>query len=76
MKEEALEFLRSNLEQYEIAAIRAQVDAAYDMHLSPSDCVRKKQRVIDLLDDFGAMHDFEQSWWEEYGTIDDYLMEL
>ena len=72
----ALDYVREQLEQDELDEISAQIDRSYRYHMAPSNCVTNDSKVIDLLKEYGADNDMPEGWWEEYGDIDDILMKL
>lgn len=71
----AITYVKMNLEDYEIAEIKAKIDRAYAMHLMPDACC-DYDRVIDLLEEYGDDNELPEGWWEEYGDINDILFEL
>ena len=71
-----LAYLREQLEADELAEIRAQVDRSYRYHMAPSDCVTNDNKIIDLLEEYGADNDLPEGWWEGEGDIDDWMIKL
>ena len=72
----ALDYVREQLGEEDVAVIRAQVDRSYRYHMAPSNCVSDDSRIIDLLEEYGSDNDLPEGWWENYGDIDDILLEL
>lgn len=71
----AIAYVKENLEDYELAELNAQMEEAYAMHLMPDVCCNY-DKVIDLLEEYGEDNELGESWWEEYGDINDILFEL
>lgn len=72
----ALDYVREQLGEADVAVIRAQVDRSYRYHMAPGDCVTDDARVIDLLEEYGEDNDLPEGWWENEGDIDDILLKL
>lgn len=72
---EALDYMRSQLEDYELDVYCTHINASYEMHSTPTACY-DFDHIRDLLDEYGADNDLEEGWWEEYGDLDDWLYEL
>lgn len=72
----ALDYVRDNIDPDDLVIIRAQVDKSYSNHMAPGDCVTDDSKVIDLLEEYGQDNDLPEGWWEEYGDINDVLLEL
>ncbi|MBR5395783.1 MAG: hypothetical protein IK144_12005 [Bacteroidaceae bacterium] len=72
----ALDYVREQMAEEDLAVIRAQVDRNYRNHMAPSDYVTDDAKVIDLLEEYGQDNDLPEGWWENEGDIDDILLKL
>ena len=72
---EILKIARENIEEEDIAILRAKTSKAYKAHLTP-DCYCDTDKVIELLGEYGEENDLEESWWEDYADINDIIFEL
>ena len=80
---DAIEYVKEQLERFELAELYSQLDEAYDKHLMPEN-VCTYGRIVDLLNEYGYEHDLvnncdcEYDWWEDGGkiTINDILFEF
>lgn len=72
----AIDYVREQLAEEDLAVIRAQVDRNYRNHMAPSDYVTDDAKVIDLLEEYGQDNDLPEGWWENEGDIDDILLKL
>lgn len=70
-----IEYVRENIEEEDIAILRAKTSKAYKAHLTP-DCYCDTDKVIELLGEYGEENDLEESWWEDYADINDIIFEL
>lgn len=71
----ALDYVRSQLQDYELEEIRAKVNSAYECHTTPT-AYDDFDYVRDLLEEYGEENDLPEGWWENEGDLDDWLYEL
>lgn len=71
----ALDYVRSQLEDYELNEIRAKISSAYECHTTPT-AYDDFDKVQDLLEEYGEENDLPEGWWEDEGDLDDWLYEL
>ncbi len=70
MDKEALDYIRQNLEQYEIDYCWHNIGRRLPI---PTDIMLK---ISDLLDEYGEDNDLPEGWWMNYGSIEDIFMEI
>lgn len=71
----ALDYVRSQLQDYELEEIRAKINSAYECHTTPT-AYDDFDNVRDLLEEYGEENDLPEGWWENEGDLDDWLYEL
>lgn len=72
----AIDYVREQMDEDDMAILRAEMRKCYKMHLVPDDNVMDCDEVIDLLEEYGQDNDLPEGWWMEYGEIDDILKSL
>lgn len=72
----AIDYVKSNMDEDDMAILQAEMNKCYKMHLIPSENVMDCSKVIDLLEEYGDENDLPEGWWEEYGDIEDILVKL
>ena len=66
----AIDYIRKNMDEDDLAILRAEMNKCYNMHLIPDDNVMDCNRVIDMLDEYGEENDLVEGWWENYEMSD------
>lgn len=72
----AIDYVKSNMDEDDMAILQAEMNKCYKMHLIPGENVMDCSKVIDLLEEYGDENDLPEGWWEEYGDIEDILVKL
>lgn len=72
---EALDYVRENMDEDDMAILQAEIDKNYNRHMNPAYGI-DEGKITDLLDEYGADNDLPDGWWENYGDIDDWLLKL
>ena len=72
----ALSYVRENMDEDDMAILKAQINKCYKSHIIPNESAVDCSKVIDLLEEYGEDNNLPEGWWEEYGEIDDVLMWL
>ena len=72
----AVEYIRENMEGYELDGLMADMEECYASHLIPNENVMDCDRVIELLDEFGEENDLGERWWEDECDLDEILTKL
>lgn len=73
--EQALDYIRERLEDYELEEIRAKVNSAYEQHTTPT-AYNDFSHIADLLEEYGEDNDYPEGWWMELGDLDDWVVEI
>ena len=66
----AVEYIRQNLEQYEIEKAWTYIGRRMGLPNEIEDKIR------DLLDDYGEDYDLGEDWWYDEYDIEDFFMEI
>lgn len=74
-KKAALDYVRSQLQDYELDVYCSEISASYEMHSTPTACY-DFDHIRDLLEEYGEENDLPEGWWESEGDLDDWLYEL
>jgi hypothetical protein len=74
--DKALDYVREQMDDDDMAILQAEMNKCYKMHLVPSGDVVDCSKVIDLLEEYGEDNDLPEGWWENEGDIDDILLKL
>ncbi len=74
--DKALDYVRENMDEDDMAILHAEMNKCYKMHLIPDSDTMDCTKVIDLLEEYGDDNELPEGWWEEYGDIDDILLKL
>lgn len=73
---QAVWYIRENMDEDDMAILKAEMNKCYKMHLIPDEDVMDCSKVIDLLEEYGQENDLPEGWWESECEIDDILVEL
>lgn len=73
---QAIQYVRDNMDGWEMDALKAEMEGCYEMHQIPNDNVMDCSRVIDLLEEYGEENDLPECWWESECEIDEILVKL
>lgn len=73
--EQALDYIRERLEDYELEEIRVKVNSAYEQHTTPT-AYDDFSHIADLLEEYGEDNDYPEGWWMELGDLDDWVVEI
>lgn len=74
--QKAIDYVRDNMDEDDMAILKAEVRQCYKAHLIPGENVMDCDRVIDLLEEYGDENDLPERWWESECEIDEILCEL
>ena len=74
--QKAIDYVRENMDEDDMAILQAEVNKSYKMHLVPSENTVDCDKLIDLLEEYGEDNDLPEGWWMEEGDIDDWLVKL
>ena len=74
-KKPALDYVRSQLDEWRLEEYRAEINSAYEYHTTPT-AYADFDRIRDLLEEYGADNDLPEGWWMNEGDLDDWLYEL
>jgi hypothetical protein len=74
-KKPALDYVRSQIEEWRLEEYRVQINSAYEYHTTPT-AYADFDRIRDLLEEYGQENDLPEGWWESEGDLDDWLYEL
>ena len=74
-KKPALDYVRSQLDEWRLEEYRAQINSAYEYHTTPT-AYADFDHIRDLLEEYGQENDLPEGWWENEGDLDDWLYEL
>ena len=75
--EMAVDYIRENMDEDDLAIVRANVNLCYKDHLVPNDNVMDCSQVIDLLEEYGEENGLDEEWWDGDGhDISDILCKL
>lgn len=69
----AVAYINEQLEPEDKAIICAKVDKNFKQHMNPAYNI-DDDKIIDLLEEYGADHDLPEGWWEEEADIDDIVL--
>ena len=72
----AIQYVRDNMSEWEMDALKAEMEGCYEMHLIPDRNVMDCDRVVDLLREFGDENDLPEGWWESECDFDEILTKL
>ena len=72
----AIEYIRKNMDEDDMAILKASMNKCYKQHLIPDEDVMDCDRVIELLDEYGEENELDERWWEEETELSDILAEL
>lgn len=74
-KKPALDYVRSQLDEWRLEEYRAAINSAYEYHTTPT-AYADFDHIRDLLEEYGQENDLTEGWWENEGDLDDWLYEL
>lgn len=74
-KKPALDYVRSQLDEWRLEEYRAAINSAYEYHTTPT-AYADFDHIRDLLEEYGQENDLPEGWWENEGDLDDWLYEL
>ena len=74
--EAAVKYIRENMDEDDLAIVRANVNLCYKDHLVPNENVMDCGQVIELLKEYGEEHDLGDEWYLSELEIDDILCRL
>lgn len=69
----AVAYINEQMEPEDKAIICAKVDKNFKQHMNPSYNI-DDDKIIDLLEEYGADHDLPEGWWEEESDMDDIVL--
>lgn len=72
----AVQYVRDNMDEDDMAILKAEMTKCYNMHLIPSENAVDCSSVIDLLEEYGEDNDLPEGWWESECEIDEILAKL
>jgi len=64
--DKAIDYIRENMDEDDMAIFKAEMNKCYKMHLVPDDNVMNCDHIIDLLDEYGQDNELHEGWWEDY----------
>ena len=68
--DKAIDYIRENMDEDDMAILKANMSKCYKAHLIPDDNVMDCDVVIDLLNEYGEENGLEEDWWEDYEMSD------
>ena len=71
----ALDYVRSQIDEWRLEEYRAAIHSAYEYHTTPT-AYADFDHIRDLLEEYGADNDLPEGWWENEGDLDDWLYKL
>lgn len=74
--DKAIDYVRDNMDEDDMAILKAKMNQCYKSHLIPSEIVTDCSKVVELLDEYGQENDMPERWWESECEIDEILCEL
>lgn len=74
--DKAIEYVRDNMDEDDMAILKAEMNKCYKMHLIPAEDTMECSKVIDLLEEYGNENDLPERWWESECEIDEILCKL
>ena len=74
--QKAIDYVRDNMDEDDMAILKAEMNKCYNAHLIPSEDVMDCDKVVELLDEYGQENDLPERWWESECEIDEILCEL
>lgn len=72
----AIQYVRDNMDEDDMAILQAEMNKCYKMHLIPNNNVMDCDKVIDLLEEYGQDNDLPEGWWESECEIDEILAKI
>ena len=74
--QKAIDYGRDNMDEDDMAILKAEMNQCYKAHLIPGEDVMDCEKVVDLLNEYGEENDMEERWWESECEIDEILVKL
>ena len=74
--QKAIDYVRDNMDEDDMAILKAEMNQCYKAHLIPGEDVMDCEKVVDLLNEYGEENDMEERWWESECEIDEILVKL
>ena len=74
--EAAVKYIRENMDEDDLAIVRANVNLCYKDHLVPNDNVMDCSQVIELLEEYGEENGLDEEWYLSELEIDDILCRI
>lgn len=68
--DKAIDYIRDNIDEDDMAILKAEMNKCYKAHIIPDDNVMNCDCIIDLLDEYGQDNDLPEGWWEDYEMSD------
>ena len=75
LMKEALDYVRSQLDEWRLEEYRAQINSAYEYHTTPT-AYADFDHIRDLLEEYGQENDLPEGWWDGKDGLDAWLYEL
>lgn len=78
MKQElkkALDYVREQMDEDDLAILHAEINKCYNQHLVPTFTLVDADQVIELMGEYGEENDLPEDWWEDYDD-DDILLNI
>ena len=63
---EAIDYVRDNMDEDDLAILRAECNKCYNSHLIPTFSLVDADKVRELLDEYGEENSLDEDWYEEY----------
>ena len=74
--DKAIEYIRENMDEDDMAILQAEMNQCYKAHLIPGENTMDCDRVVELLNEYGQENELPERWWESECEIDEILCEL
>lgn len=74
--QKAIDYVRDNMDEDDMAILKATMNKCYKAHLIPAENVMDCDKVVELLDEYGEENGLEERWWESECEIDEILCKL
>lgn len=74
--DKAIDYVKENMDEDDMAILKAEINKSYNMHLIPTENTVNCSKVIDLLEEYGQENDLPEGWWESECEISEILVKL
>lgn len=74
--DKALDYVRENMAEEDMAILQAQISKSYKMNLVPTEHTVNCDRLCELLGEYGEENDLAEDWWEDEYDMADILAKI